>query len=177
MKIGIISDVHDNLRHLNKAVNFFNKKHIGLLIHCGDWISPFSMRPYTKLKSPIRGVLGNGDPDIQKFLYQLQNLDILKNLDLKLSSCFQDFTIDNIRFGVFHGDDDNLNKFLVSSQLFDVLCMGHTHEPSIEKSGKTLIVNPGSLVGHMFESGDVPVTVALFDTESKKAEIINLGIK
>ncbi len=94
---------------------------------------PFTMRPYSQLKCPIRGVLGNGDPDIQKFLYQLQNLEVLKNLDLKLEFRFQDFTIDNIRFGVFHGDDENLNKCLIESQLFDILCIGHTHKPTIEK--------------------------------------------
>lgn len=177
MKIGIISDVHDNLRHLNKAINFFNKENIELLIHCGDWDMPFTMRTYIPLECPIKGVLGNGDPDIQKFKYQLQNLEILKEVNLDLAPHLQDFTIDNVRFGVFHGDDENLNKCLVESQLFDVLCLGHTHKPLIEKSGKTTIINPGSLVGYMFETGDVPVTVALFDTQTKEAEIIDLEIE
>jgi putative phosphoesterase len=174
MQIGIISDVHDNLRHLNKAINFFNEKKIDLLVHCGDWDMPFTMRSYTQLQCPIRGVLGNGDPDIQKFLYQLQNLEALKNLDLKLEFRFCDFTIDNVRFGVFHGDDENLNKCLIESRLFDVLCLGHTHKPSIEKNGKTLVINPGSLVGYTFETGNIPITVALFDTDSKEARLVGL---
>ena len=177
MKIGIISDVHDNLRHLNKAIRFFNEKNIGLLIHCGDWDMPFTMRPYAQLKCPIKGVLGNGDPDIQKFQYQLQNLEVLKDLDLNLEFRFQDFTVDSIRFGVFHGDDNNLNKCLIESQLFDVLCIGHTHKPAIERNEKTLIINPGSLVGYLYEEGNVPVTIALFDTETKKAEIVDLKVE
>lgn len=177
MKIGIISDVHDNLRHLEKAIRFFNKEKIGLLIHCGDWDMPFTMRSYIELKCSIRGVLGNGDPDIQKFQYQLQNLKVLKKLDLSLEYRFQDFTIDNIRFGVFHGDDENLNKCLIESQLFDVLCIGHTHKPKIEKKERTLVINPGSLVGYMYEVKNTPVTVAIFDTDLKKAEIVDLKIK
>jgi len=47
----------------------------------------------------------------------------------------------------------------------------------LKKKGKTLIVNPGSLVGYLYEKGNVPVTIALFDTESKKAEIIDLEIE
>lgn len=176
MKIGIISDVHDNLRHLNKAIEFFNKEKIGLLINCGDWDMPFSMRPFASLRCPIKGVLGNGDPDIQKFLYQLQNLEVLKNLDLHLSARFLDFTIEGIRFGVFHGDDKNLNNYLIESQMLDVLCLGHTHTPVIEKNGKTLVINPGSLVGYMQDTGNQPVTVAIYDAQIRMAEIVDLKI-
>lgn len=177
MIIGIIADVHDNLRHLYKAIEFFNARKIGLLLHCGDWDMPFTMRPYVRLKCPVKGVLGNGDPDIQKFLYQLQNVKVLKGLDLQLSFRFLDLTIDNTRFGIFHGDDENLNTFLVESQMFDVVCLGHTHIPSIEKKGRTLVINPGSLIGYMYESGgNQPVTVALYDTEKRKAEIIDLEV-
>ena len=177
MKIGIISDVHDNLRHLNKAISFFNREKIELLINCGDWDMPFALRPYTQLKCKIRGVLGNGDPDIQKFQYQLQNLPVLKNLDLDLQPRFQDFVVGGLRFGVFHGDDENLDRCLIESQLFDVLCLGYTHKPSISRNGKTLLINPGSLVGHLFEVGDVPITVALLDTGLKEARIVDLETK
>lgn len=176
MLIGIISDVHNNLRHLNEAIKFFNKKKIGLLIHGGDWGMPFTIRTFIPLQCPIKGVLGNGDPDIEKFLYQLQNVAALKNLDLQLSFRFLDFTVDKIRFGVFHGDDENLNNYLVESQKLDVLCLGHNHQPAIEQRGKTLVINPGSLVGYMYETGNQPVTVALYDTENKNAEIIDLKL-
>jgi putative phosphoesterase len=176
MLIGILADVHDNLRHLSQAIKFFNKKKIELLIHCGDWDMPFTMRAYTPLKCPIKGVLGNGDPDIQKFLFQLQNHEILKDLDLELEFRFLDFTVDGIRFGVFHGDDKDLNEFLVESQLLDVLCIGHNHLPEIKQEGKTLVINPGSLVGYFQETGNRPVTVALYDTKTKKAEIVDLKI-
>ena len=168
--------MHDNLRHLVKAIEFFNNEKIELLIHCGDWIQPFTMRTYTELKCPIKGVLGNGDPDIQKFMYQLQNEEILKNLNLHLSPIFLDFTIGGIRFGIFHGDDENLNKCLIESQVLDVLCLGHTHIPSIEQNEKTLVINPGSLIGYMQETGNQPATVAVYDTGTKKAEIIDLKI-
>lgn len=136
MKIGIISDVHDNLRYLNEAIKFFNKERIELLVHYGDWCAAFTMRPFTMLKCPIKGILGNGDPDIQKFLYQLQNLEILKGLELDLSFRFLDFTIEGVRFGAFHGDDESLNNFLIESQMLDVLCLAHNHKPIIEKKAR-----------------------------------------
>lgn len=174
MKIGIMSDLHDNIRHGLKAVEYFNKEEIETLLFCGDFVSPFSMRLFTKLNAPTKAVLGNGDQDIQKFEFQLQNLAILKDLKLDISFRFQDLTIDGKRIGIFHGDDDNLTNTLIESSLYDLLCIGHAHEPKIEQKGKTLIVNPGSMVGYFIETGEVPITCAIYDTESGTAEIIDL---
>lgn len=172
MLVGIISDVHDNLRHLNKAIRYFNDKHIDILLHCGDWDMPFTIEIYKELKCPIKGVLGNGDPDIEKFQYQLQNK--FKDLDLELSERFLDLTLDNKRIGVFHGNDKNLIKVIIESQLFDLFCHGHTHKPKIEKINKTLVVNPGSLVGVYLPDKNAPVTVAIYDSKSNNAETISL---
>ncbi len=173
MLIGIISDVHNNLRHLHKAIKIFNKKKIELLLHCGDWASPFTLQMYEFLNCPIKGVTGNADPDIQKFLYQLQNK--FQNLELELSERFLDLTIEGKRIAVFHGNDKNLIEVIKESQLFDVFCVGHDHHSKIEKVGKTLVVNPGSLVGVFLPKAMwAPLTVATYDTELDKAEIVEI---
>jgi len=174
MKLGIISDVHDNLRATTKALEFFKKNGIEMLVHMGDWVSPFTMRAFTKIEVPIKSVLGNGDPDIQKFQYQLQNLEDLKTLKLDIHERFHDFMFDNKRIAVFHGNDDDLNKFIIESQLFDVFCVGHSHIPKIEKNGKTLIVNSGSMVGWMLDKGDLPRTVAIYDSDLNEAKLFDI---
>ncbi|MEK9180717.1 MAG: YfcE family phosphodiesterase [Patescibacteria group bacterium] len=172
MKIGIIADTHDNLRHLDKAIQYFNREKIGLLLHCGDWIMPFTMEMFKELKCPIKGVLGNGDPDIQKFQYQLQNK--FQDLDLELSEIFLDLTVEGKRIAVFHGNDEHLIKAIVESRLYEVFCHGHTHQAKIEKRQKTLIINPGSLVGVHLPDKAAPITVAIYDTAIDKAEIVSL---
>ena len=174
MKIGVIADTHDNLRFLNKVLDYLNKQEISLLIHCGDWGQPFTMRMLTKLKCPIKSVLGNADPDIQKFLYQLQNLEILKDLDLDIHERFYDLKFDNRKIAIFHGNDEDLNKLLVECQLFDVVCIGHDHKPKIEKVKKTLVINPGSLIGFSTETGEEPITFAVYDTQTNKAKLFDL---
>ncbi len=169
MKMAILGDLHDNLRHLNVVIDEINKIGVDLVAFTGDFDMPFTMRAFTRFQSPIKAVLGNGDPDIQKFEYQLDKLDVLKNLDLDISFRFQDFKFDGKRVGIFHGDDDNLNKVLVECQLFDVLCIGHNHLPKIKKEGKTLVVNPGSLVGWMLERGNMPITYAIYNSETEEA--------
>lgn len=174
MKIGIISDVHDNLRTLKKVLDQLKTgQGVDMLIHCGDWDMPFTMRTFVGFNKPIRGVLGNGDPDIQKFLYQLQNLEMLKGIDMQIKFRFLDLNCKGKRIGVFHGDDEELNQVLVESQLFDVICLGHNHTPSLVKNGKTLVINPGSLVGYFAEKGNVPITYAIYDTNTEIAQIID----
>jgi uncharacterized protein len=90
---------------------------------------------------------------------------------------FLDLNYDNKRIGVIHGDDDDLNKALIESQLYDVLCLGHNHTPTLKKEGKTVIINPGSLVGFTAEKGEVPITYAIYDTISNVSEIWDLENK
>ena len=172
MKIGIISDVHDNLRTLNLLLKQLKEvEKVDMLINCGDWDMPFTMRTYVGFDRPIKGVLGNGDPDIQKYLYQLQNTEMLKGEDIQINFRFLDLNLDGKRIGVFHGDEDCLNNVLLESQLFDVLCLGHDHQPKLQRDRKTLLINPGSLVGFLAEKGNVPITYALYDTQSGEAQI------
>lgn len=174
MKIGIISDTHNHLRLLDKVMKYLNKEKIDLLIHCGDFEMPFTMRVMAQAKFPIKAVLGNGDPDIQKFLFQLQNLEILKNIQIDIQPEMQDFIIDGKRIAVFHGDDENLNNEILESQLYDVFCLGHSHVAKIQRKGKTLVINPGSFVGFFAEIGVEKRTIVIYDTVSNEAEIIDL---
>jgi putative phosphoesterase len=95
---------------------------------------------------------------------------------MKINFRFFDLNLDGLRVGVFHGDDDDLNKVLIESQLFDLLCFGHTHIPKIETVGKTQVINPGTLIGYKQETGNEPVTIALYNTQTKTGEIVDLKI-
>jgi putative phosphoesterase len=172
MLIGIISDTHDNSRHILKAIDCFKKEKVELVLHCGDWIMPFTLELFLELNCPIKGVLGNGDPDIQKFIYQKEK--IFKGLDLELHERFLDITLDGKRIAVFHGNSKMLKEVILESQLFDLFCVGHTHIPSLEKTGKTLVLNPGSLVGVHLPEKENPLTVGIYDTKSALGKIVEL---
>jgi putative phosphoesterase len=36
--IGIISDTHDNLPAIKRAVDLFNEKNVDLVLHAGDFV-------------------------------------------------------------------------------------------------------------------------------------------
>ena len=175
MKICILSDLHNNLRHLDLVAQDLKDKNIELMIYCGDFDAPFALRGFLQFKCPIKAVLGNADPDITKYLWILDNVPVLKDLDIKINPRMMDIDIASRRIAIFHGDDEHLVLALIESQLYDLLCIGHNHIPKIKKDRRTLIVNPGSLVGWMYEKGGkVDITYAVYDTNDNTAKIYSI---
>ena len=74
---------------------------------------------------------------------------------------------DGIRFLMAHQLDDV--RHLIDDA--DVVVFGHTHRPSIAKDRHgRVFLNPGEVSGWMFRKP----TVAIFDTETRDAEIMRL---
>ncbi|PKL61851.1 MAG: metallophosphoesterase, partial [Methanomicrobiales archaeon HGW-Methanomicrobiales-2] len=63
MRIGILSDTHDNLQMVDAAVRQLNREQVDLTLHAGDYVSPFVIPRLANLQSPMIGVLGNNDGD------------------------------------------------------------------------------------------------------------------
>lgn len=40
MKIGVISDTFDQQDLVLQCIQMLNEADVGLVIHCGDWVSP-----------------------------------------------------------------------------------------------------------------------------------------
>ncbi|MFQ6091055.1 MAG: YfcE family phosphodiesterase, partial [Candidatus Bipolaricaulia bacterium] len=63
MKLGIISDTHDNMPKIARAVELFNREKVDLVLHAGDFISPITANEFKRLKAKLIGVFGNNDGD------------------------------------------------------------------------------------------------------------------
>ncbi len=62
MKIGVISDTHDDLNSVDSAIAIFNREKVSLIVHAGDFIFPGVVERFRKRKSAkFIGVLGNND--------------------------------------------------------------------------------------------------------------------
>ena len=49
MKIGVISDTHDQQELILQCVQKLNEADVGLVIHCGNWVSPFILHSFKGL--------------------------------------------------------------------------------------------------------------------------------
>ena len=157
MLIGICSDSHDHIENIKTAAAYFKTRHIGRLIHAGDYCSPFTIPLFEGL--PLHGVFGNNDGD--KFLL-MKKFD---NIDATLHGDFFSFTEDGLRFAVYHGTYEEITRSLEKSGTYDVVISGHTHEAGVETIGETISINPGSVNGFSDDA-----MLALFDTASREVK-------
>ena len=50
MKIGLISDTHDNIDNILKAVREFNNREVDIVLHSGDFVSPIAVESFAGIK-------------------------------------------------------------------------------------------------------------------------------
>lgn len=166
MLIGLISDTHDNLPMVTKAVKRLNEENVELVLHAGDYVAPFVIPRFKELKAKLIGVFGNNDGD-----HEFLKKRFSENQSLEIRGNFADITVDGVRIALLHGSDRELLKALVGAGCFDFVVHGHMHNAEAYRKGRTLVVNPGEVCGYLTGKS----TIALLDTVKREARIINLG--
>ena len=161
MLIGIIADTHDHVDHIQEAVRLFKQREVDLVIHAGDYCSPFTIPLFRDL--PLRGILGNNDGD----LYLLMNK--FSEIGADLEGEFFKLRTGDRSIAVYHGTYPEITDALYKCGNYDVVITGHTHETLNELKGNTLAINPGTANGF----GD-KATVALLETTSLEVEFVEL---
>lgn len=162
--IGILSDSHDNLNAIRKAVDFFNEKEVKAVLHAGDIISPFTVRVFKELKPKLYFVFGNNDGD------KVTLKSWFEDIGATVCGEFGDLTIDGLHIALLHGTNEALVKALARSEDFDVVIRGHTHEPGVKIIEGTPVINPGECSGVL--SGKS--TVAILEISNLNVEITEL---
>lgn len=170
MLLGIVSDTHDSIRNFRKAINFFNEKEIDLMIHCGDWVSPFMLEMIQELNCKCLGIFGNNEHDRDRYYTKIKEM----KLNIELYDNLFEGVIDNKKVAVYHGHYGHIMKMLLEKN-FDIIFTGHTHIPKTIDVDNTKIVNPGSCAGIVrgLEQQD-KFSIILYDTETDSAKIVYL---
>ena len=162
MKIGLISDTHDKIQNIRKAVRIFNDKHVDLVIHAGDFVNPIAVESLAGVKTV--GVLGNNDTDIAGLT------STFDKIHGELKGEIFETVYDGLKFAIYHGTNLAKREQLIKSGKYDVLIYGHTHRKDNRFIGTTRVINPGTAKGFF----GLFATIAVFDTSSRKLEFINL---
>jgi len=165
MLIGLISDTHDNMPMIEKAIKKLNKEKVDLVLHAGDYVAPFVIPKFKALNAKLIGVFGNNDGDhefLKKRFSETENCEIRGR--------FAEIDANGFKIALLHGDETELLNALINCESFDAIIHGHAHATGVSKKGKTLVVNPGEVCGYL--SGKC--TMALLDTEKRAAKIIEI---
>jgi putative phosphoesterase len=163
MKIGVISDTHDNLPLVDKAVARLNEEKVELTLHAGDYTSPFVIPKFKALDRRLIGVFGNNDGDhefLKKRFGETTNCEIRGRFAL--------VDVEGFRIALLHGDEVELLNALVDSQGFDAVVSGHTHVLVNRVEGRTLVLCPGEVCGYLTGRS----TLALLDTVKREVVVV-----
>ena len=164
MKIGLISDTHDNFKTIESAVRIFGEKRIEYVIHAGDITTPEAVEAFAGLK--MIGVLGNNDLDKKGLTSAFEKI----GGELRGEIC--EIEENDLVIGVYHGTDFRKRAALIQSGKYNVVVYGHTHKIENKIVGKTMVINPGTANGWFF---GYKATAATFDTVSKQCDFIDLS--
>jgi len=159
--IGILSDSHDNLTMIRRAVSLFRSAECSLVIHAGDIVAPFAADELAETGCPVRAVFGNCDGERAGLVRAFQAFGEIREGPWS-------FEHDGLSLLVTHIEDSRLTT--EKRTAWDLLVCGHTHKAEVRKEGSRMIVNPGESCGWVAGIG----TVALFDPNKRIAEIIPL---
>ena len=163
MKLGVMSDTHDHLGNIGKAVEAFSQRKIAALVHGGDMCSPFVFRQLEALRGfcpQMYAVFGNNDGDRVLLTEKGRGFCTFRDGALTLE-------LDGRRIALMHYPD--VAESLHRSGDFDLVIYGHTHQVRVEGKDRVLL-NPGTCAGYLAERS----TIAVVDLGRLEVELIEL---
>lgn len=140
MRIGVVSDTHNNLKNVGRIVELFNAAHVDRVIHTGDITQAKTLDVFAHLRMPMYGVFGNND----------QERDTLDAAIARHGFTFMEPPLRLVwherTIVVVHDPLEFEGHLLPDTQL---ALHGHTHRQRIELDAGRLTFNPGECAGHM----------------------------
>lgn len=186
MIIGIVSDVHCNVRGLERALKEMGP--VDLVLCAGDLV--YDYRFSNDIVDVIREqhiltVLGNhdfqmlspnGDRARHAASARQDNIEFMTNLPKTV-----EISLNGKRLFMAHGSPWNpIGEYLffhsdkikrLTEIQADFVVLGHTHYPGIQRVDNVLVINPGSCGEARDPSWKFQLTYAVLDVESGQAEI------
>jgi putative phosphoesterase len=160
--IGIISDTHDNVPNILKAVEIFKKNKVEFVIHCGDVISPSSVKHFAGIK--MKFIFGNCDGD------RAHIEEKCKDIGGEHYGTVMELKHKGKTIGVVHGENILINDKMLNKG-YDYFIHGHTHVPEDKKAGKTRVLCPG---GHYLGDEKSSYRVIILNVENDKALFVDV---
>jgi putative phosphoesterase len=140
MRIGVVSDTHNNLRNVGRIVELFNEAAVDRVIHTGDITQAKTLDVFAGLDMPMWGVYGNND----------QEREGLSSAIAAHGFVFQEPPLElswhQRQIMVVH-DPLEFEGFLSSRH--QLALHGHTHLHRYERRDGQVLFNPGECAGHM----------------------------
>ena len=150
MRIGIISDTHNQQRSVCQAIEIFKAQGVECILHAGDITGPATISLFAQLPgSRLIAVFGNCDSERSS----------LRSAVEAVGGEIHDPTYTGQIDGraVYMTHIPNGIDQVIRSGKHDLVVYGHTHQQNIRTIGKTLVINPGAARNWMGQASHVVI--------------------
>ncbi len=162
MKVGLVADTHDRIPAIAEMLQLMMSKGVSLVMHAGDYCSPFALDPFNDMNVALLGIFGRNDGDQEGL-----NAGAAKGVGMEIYESPHSFEVAGQRILLVH-DLGEVNRRSIGSHRFVV--HGFTHKQETITRGETLIVNPGEACGWLTGV----CTGAILNLETSEIEILTL---
>ncbi|MEP6492996.1 MAG: metallophosphoesterase [bacterium] len=163
MRVGLIADTHDRLPAIAELVRQMQAAGVGMILHAGDYCSPFALKAFEEAHVSLAGVFGKNDGDPQGLVSRAQS-----GFGAEIFESPHSVEIGGRRLLLVH-DIGDVNKRSVLSH--EIVVHGSTHQQEMKTRGETLIVNPGEACGWLYGTP----SAAILDLDSRHVEFLTLS--
>ena len=162
MRIGLIADAHDRLPAIAELVRRMQAPGVGMVLHAGDYCSPFSLAPFADANVSVAGVFGRNDGDREGLVGYAGKL-----VGVEIFESPHSFEMEGESILLVHDIGEVARRSLDSHTL---VVHGCSHRHEMKTRGDTLLVNPGEACGWLYGAP----TAAIVDLATKDVEVIRL---
>jgi putative phosphoesterase len=162
MKVGLMADTHDRIPAIAELLDVMLSKGVSLVMHAGDYCSPFALDPFNDKNVALLGIFGRNDGDPEGL-----KASAGRGVGMELYESPHSFEVSGQRILIVH-DLGEVNRRSIEAHRFVV--HGFTHKQETITRGQTLLINPGEACGWLTGT----CTAAILDLETSETEILSL---
>lgn len=162
MRVGIMADSHDRVPAVAELLRRMAAGGVGLVLHAGDFCSPFSLAPFRDQNVALAGVFGRNDGDREGLKAAAS-----AGVGAELYESPHSMELDGRRVLIVHDMSEVAPRSIESHA---VVVHGGSHRSEVRQDGETMIVNPGEACGWLHGTP----SAAILDLETLHVEVLRL---
>ncbi len=162
VRIGLLADTHDRVPAIANLLEKLSAKGVSIVMHAGDYCSPFSLSPYHEAGMALLGVFGRNDGDRESLAAYAA-----RGMGTEIYESPHSFEVGGKRILLVHDLAEVSSRSIESH---DYVIHGSSHLQVQKTVGKTLIINPGEACGWIHGK----CTAAILDLDTGEVESLTL---
>ena len=162
MRLGLLADSHDRVPAVAELVRRMVAGGVEIILHAGDYCSPFVLAPLFDASVPLAGVFGKNDGD-----HEGLRAHAGKGVGIELYESPHSMEVGGHQMLLVH---DLVEVNARSLEAHRIVVHGSSHRVGMKTRGDTLLVNPGECCGWLFGTP----TAAMLDLDTLAVEFLTL---